>query len=114
MENFIFLSWLLLYINTARQQQSILQKDLKVDLCKDVESLNDFGCPKNSKLLENDNAEWNCSNCQYRQKKIRHCAEKKAYVYGIWTLIFLIIFNVCIRDCNLLYLKFFSEFRVVL
>ena len=54
-------------------------------LCEDVENLDDLGCPKASKLLENDDAEWNCSNYPYRHKKTLHCAEKKAYVYGIWT-----------------------------
>ena len=63
-------------------------KILSPYLCKDVENLDDLGCPKASKLLENDDAEWNCSNYPYRHKKTLHCAEKKAYVYGIWTLIF--------------------------
>ena len=54
-------------------------------LCKDVENLDDLGCPKASKLLENDDAEWNCSNYPYPHKKTLHCAEKKAYVYVIWT-----------------------------
>ena len=53
-------------------------------LCKHIENL-DLGCPKASKLLENDYAECNCSNCPYQRKKILHCAEKKAYVYGIST-----------------------------
>ena len=57
-------------------------------LCMDVENFDDLGCPKASKLLENDDAEWNCSNYPYRHKKTLHCAEKKAYVYGIWTLNF--------------------------
>ena len=36
-------------------------KMLSPYLCKDVENLDDLGCPKASKLLENDAAEWNCS-----------------------------------------------------
>ena len=57
-------------------------------LCKDVKNLDDLGCPKASKLIENDDAEWNCSNYPYRHKKTLHCAEKKAYAYGKWTLNF--------------------------
>ena len=63
-------------------------KILSPYLCKDVENFDDLGCPKDSKLLENDDAEWNCSNYAYRHKKTLHCAEKKAYVYGIWPLNF--------------------------
>ena len=63
-------------------------KILSPYLCKDVENLDNFGCPKASKLLENDDAEWNCSNYPYQQKKTLHCGEKKTYVYGIWTLNF--------------------------
>ena len=63
-------------------------KNLSSYLCKDVENLNDLCCPKASKLLENDDAEWNCSNCRYRHKKTLHCAEKKAYICGIWILSF--------------------------
>ena len=63
-------------------------KILSPYLCKDVENLDDLGCRKASKLLENDDAEWNCSNYPYRHKKALHCAEKKAYVCGIWTLNF--------------------------
>ena len=57
-------------------------------LCKDVENLVDLGCPKASKLLENDDAEWTCSNYPYQHKKTLHCAEKKAYAYGKRTLNF--------------------------
>ena len=57
-------------------------------LCKDVEDLDDRGCPKASKLLENDDAECNCSNYPYRHKMTFRCAEKKAYIYGMWNLNF--------------------------
>ena len=63
-------------------------KILSPYLCKHVENLDDLGCPKASKQLEKDDAEWNCSNYPYRDKKTLHCAEKKAYVYEIWTLSF--------------------------
>ena len=86
-------------------------QNLSPYLCKDVENLDDLGCPKASKLLENQDAEWNCCNYPYRHKKTLHCAEKKTYAYGKWTLNFLIIFNVCIRDCFLSFsfVIFFSE-----
>ena len=63
-------------------------KILSPYLCKDVENLDDLGCPKAYKLLLNCDAEWNCSNYAFRHKKNLHCAEKKAQVYGIWTLNF--------------------------
>ena len=53
-------------------------KVLLAYLCKDVKNLDDLGCPNASKLLENDDADWNCSNYPYRHKKTLHCAEKKA------------------------------------
>ena len=55
-------------------------------LCKDVENLDDLGCPKVSKLLNNLDTDWDCSNYPYRHEKTFHCAEKKAYAFGIWTL----------------------------
>ena len=48
-------------------------------LCKDVENL---GCPKVSKMLNNSDTDWDCSNYPYRHKKTFHCAEKRAYAYG--------------------------------
>ena len=59
-------------------------------LSKDVENLDDFGCPKFSKLLNNLDTDWDCSNYPYRHQKTFHCAEKKAYAYGIWTLDFFV------------------------
>ena len=40
-------------------------KILSPYLCKDVEKLDDLGCPKASKLLESSDAESNCSNYPY-------------------------------------------------
>ena len=93
----------------------ILQKKLEkckislLYLCKDLANIDDHGCPKAYNRLENDDADDNCSNYPYRHKKTFHCAEKKAYVYRISTLIFLII-------CNLLFslVIFSSETRVLL
>ena len=55
-------------------------------VCKDVENLDDLGCPKVSKLLNNLDTDWDCSNNPYRHEKTFHCGEKKAYGFGIWTL----------------------------
>ena len=50
----------------------------------DVENLDNFGCPKASKLI----FKLECSNYSYRHKKTLHCAEKKAYDYGTCVLFF--------------------------
>ena len=65
-------------------------------LCKDVDNLDDLGCPKISKILNNSDTDWDCSNYWYRLKKTFHCAEKKAYAKGIRTLDFLITYYFCI------------------
>ena len=57
-------------------------------LCRDVENLDYLGCPKNSKLFNNSDTNWDCSSYPYRHKKTFHCAEKKTYAYGTWTLDF--------------------------
>ena len=73
-------------------QQNIFAKGLEKCnllsnyLCKDVENLDDLGCPKISELLNNLDTDWDCSNYPYRHEKTFHCAEKKAYAFGIWTL----------------------------
>ena len=53
-------------------------KILSTFLCKDVKNFDELAWPKASKLLENDNAEWNCSKYPYQHMKTLHCAEKKA------------------------------------
>ena len=71
-------------------------------LCKDVENLDNFGCPKASKLISNEDTIWECSNYPFRHKKTLHCAEKKAYAYGTWVLnFFLTEFNIC-KNFNIL------------
>ena len=57
-------------------------------LCKDVENLDDFGCPKASKLISNEDIIWESSNYPYRHKKTLNCAEKKTYAYENWVLNF--------------------------
>ena len=71
-------------------------------LCRDVENLDDFGCPKASKLISNEDTMWECNNVPYRHKKTLHCAEKKASACGTRILNFF---------CqNLLFVKFFLYF----
>ena len=53
-------------------------------LCKVVENLDNFGCPKASKLISNKDTIWECSNYPYRHKRTLSCAEKKAYAYENW------------------------------
>ena len=60
-----------------------------------VNDLYDLGCPKVSKLLNNLDTDWDCSNYPYRHKKTFHYAEKKSYAYGTWRLDFLITYNIC-------------------
>ena len=55
-------------------------------LCKDVENPDDLRCAKISKFLNNSDTDWDCSNYPHRHQKTFHCAEKKTYAYGIWTL----------------------------
>ena len=56
--------------------------------CRDVENLDNYGCPKASKLISNEDTIWERSNCPYQHKKTLHWAEKKAYAYGTSVLNF--------------------------
>ena len=51
-------------------------------LGKQVENLDDYGCPKIQEL----NCDWLCSSYPYRHRTTLHCAEKKAQIFGTWTL----------------------------
>ena len=42
---------------------------LSNNLCKDVENLDDLGCPKVSKILNSSDTDWDCSNYPYRHKR---------------------------------------------
>ena len=50
-----------------------------------IEKLDDYGCPKLQDLVKTDSL-WNCSSYPFRHKTKLHCAERKAKVYGDWTL----------------------------
>ena len=54
-------------------------------LGQNVENLDDYGCPKIQDLVKTDSL-WNCSSYPFRHKTRFHCAERKAKVYGDWTM----------------------------
>ena len=54
-------------------------------LGQNVESLDDYGCPKIQDLVKTDSS-WICSSYTFRHKTRLHCAERKAKVYGEWAM----------------------------
>ena len=50
-------------------------------LGKNVENLDDYGCPKIQNLVKMDGL-WIISNYPFRHKTRLHCAERKAKVHG--------------------------------
>ena len=54
-------------------------------LGQNVENLDDYGCPKIQDLVKTDSL-WICSSYPFRHKTRLHCAERKAKVYGEWTM----------------------------
>ena len=50
-------------------------------LWQNVESLDDYGCPKIQALVKTDSS-WICSSYPFRHKTRLHCAERKAKKYG--------------------------------
>ena len=54
-------------------------------LGQNVENSDDYGCPKIQDLVKTDSL-WNCSSYPFRHKTKLHCAERKAKVYGDWTM----------------------------
>ena len=52
---------------------------------RNVESLDDYGCPKIQDLVKTDSS-WICSSYPFRHKTRHHCAERKAKVYGDWDM----------------------------
>ena len=54
-------------------------------LGQNVENLDDYGCPKIQDLVKIDSL-WNCSSYPFRHKTKLHGAERKAKVYGDWTM----------------------------
>ena len=54
-------------------------------LGRNVENLDDYGCPKIQDLVKTDSS-WICSNYFFRHKTRLHCVERKAKVYGEWAM----------------------------
>ena len=54
-------------------------------LGRNVENLDDYGCPKVQDLVNADSS-WICSGYLFRHKKRLHCAERKAKAYGDWAM----------------------------
>ena len=52
---------------------------------RNVENLDDYGCPKIQDLVKTDSL-WICSSYLFRHKTRLHCAERKAKVYGEWAM----------------------------
>ena len=52
-------------------------------LGRNVEILDDYGCPKIQDLVKTESS-WICSSYPFRHKTRLHCAERKAKVYGEW------------------------------
>ena len=64
-------------------------------LWRNVENLDDYGCPKIQDLVKTDSS-WICSSYPFRHKTRLHCAEKKAKVDGDWPMQHLLILYVFI------------------
>ena len=54
-------------------------------LGRNVECLDDYGCPKIQGFVKTDSL-WICSSYHFRHKTRLHCAERKAKVYGEWAM----------------------------
>ena len=54
-------------------------------LGRNVENLDDYGCPKIQDLVKSDSS-WICSSYPFRHKTRFHCAERKTYVCGEWAM----------------------------
>ena len=54
-------------------------------LGRNVENLDDYGCPRIQDLVKTDSS-WICSSYPFRHKTRLHCAERKANVYGDWAM----------------------------
>ena len=54
-------------------------------LGQNVENLHDYVCPKIQGLVKTDSLR-TCFSCPSRHKTRLHCAERKAKVYGEWSM----------------------------
>ena len=63
------------------------RKVLGILLDKEVEKLEDHGCPKVQYLV--DEELWICSIHPFRLKTTFHCAKRETYLIGNWIMKFL-------------------------
>ena len=54
-------------------------------LGQNVQKMDDYGCPKTQDLIQKDSL-GKCSSYIFRHKTRLHCVERKAKVYGEWTM----------------------------
>ena len=54
-------------------------------LGRNLEKLDDYGCPKIQDLVKTDSL-WICSSYPFRHKTRLHCVERKAKVNGEWAM----------------------------
>ena len=54
-------------------------------LGRNVEKLDDYGCPKVQDLVKTDSS-WNCSSYPFPHKTRLQCAKRKAKVYREWPM----------------------------
>ena len=54
-------------------------------LGRNVENLDDYGCPKIQDLVKTESL-WICSSYRFRHKRRIHCADRKAKRYGEWAM----------------------------
>ena len=55
-------------------------------LGQNVETLDDYGCPKIQDVVKISDSLWICSSYLFRHKTRLHCAERKAKVSGEWAM----------------------------
>ena len=60
-------------------------------LDKDVQTLEDHGCPKVQNLV--DEEIWICSTYPFRLKTTLHCAERKAKLFVNWIMRYLMLYS---------------------
>ena len=52
---------------------------------RNVEKLDDYGCPQTQDLVKTDSS-WICFSYPFRHKTRLQCCERKAKVYGYWAM----------------------------
>ena len=70
-------------------------------LGRNVENLDDYGCPKNQDLVKTDSS-WICSSYPFGHKTRLHCAESKSvFRLGYATIVsFVRVYCICLYNTN--------------